>query len=180
MEFQTLLESRRSVREYNKDKKITKDEIKEIIRAAQLAPSWKNRQTSRYHIVMDEKALAAFRVAGLPSFNAKNAAGASALIVTTFVKDIVGFNEETHEPMNEAGNGWGYYDLGLQNMALLLKAEEMGFSTLVMGIRHGDKIRGLLSIPEDELIASVIAVGYSDAEPEARPRKDVDEIVKFY
>ena len=180
MELQTLLETRRSVREYNADRKVTKEDITAMIKAAQLAPSWKNRQTSRYHIVMDEKALSAFRVACLPSFNAKNAAGASALIVTTFVKDIVGFNEETHEPMNEAENGWGYYDLGLQNMALLLKAKEMGLSTLVMGIRHSEKIRSLLSIPENELIASVIAVGYSDAEPEVRPRKAVDEIVKFY
>ena len=39
---------------------------------------------------------------------------------------MVGFDKNTGSPVNEAGDGWGYYDLGLQNDNLLLKAAELG------------------------------------------------------
>ena len=64
----------------------------------------------------------------------------------------------------------GCYDLGLQNENLILKATELGLSTLIMGLRDGDKIREMLSIPESETIVSVIAVGKADEEP-SRPRR---------
>ena len=47
MEFQKLIETRRSVRKYSPDGKITKEELTAIIKAAQEAPSWKNSQTGR-------------------------------------------------------------------------------------------------------------------------------------
>ena len=93
----------------------------------------------------------------------KNSAGAGALIVTTFVKGLVGFDNDGN-PVNEAGDGWGYYDLGLQNENLLLKATELGLDTLVMGIRDGEAIREMLNIPETENVVAVIAVGYKAKE----------------
>lgn len=51
MEFQTVLENRRSVRSYDDSKKVTKEQINEIVEAAIQAPSWKNSQTARYYFV---------------------------------------------------------------------------------------------------------------------------------
>ena len=48
MEFQKLIEKRRSVRKYSAGHTIPKEDILEMIRAAQEAPSWKNSQTGRY------------------------------------------------------------------------------------------------------------------------------------
>ena len=45
MEFQNLIEKRRSVRKYVERNTVTKDEILSMIKAAQEAPSWKNSQT---------------------------------------------------------------------------------------------------------------------------------------
>ena len=42
MEFQNLIEKRRSVRKYVERNMVTKDEILSMIKAAQEAPSWKN------------------------------------------------------------------------------------------------------------------------------------------
>lgn len=53
-------------------------------------------------------------------------------------------------------------------MALLLKATELGLSTLVMGIRDAAKISEILEIPENEAVVSVISVGYSDADRNVR------------
>lgn len=52
MEFSKLLEERRSIRKFDPEKKVTADQIKEIINAAIQAPSWKNSQTTRYYAVV--------------------------------------------------------------------------------------------------------------------------------
>jgi nitroreductase len=177
MEFQELIESRRSVRKYDSSKTVSVDTLRQLISAAVEAPSWKNCQTSRYYCVTSEEKKAEFRTACLPGFNSTRSEGAQ-LIVTTFVKDTVGFDNEG-KPNNEVGNGWGFYDLGLQNENLILKAKEVGLDTLIMGIRDGEKIREMLEIPESEIVVSVIAVGYGAESPKRPTRKSVEEIAKF-
>lgn len=46
MEFQKVLETRRSVRKYDPNVSVTREQMEELIRAAQEAPSWKNSQTA--------------------------------------------------------------------------------------------------------------------------------------
>ena len=91
----------------------------------------------------------------------------------------MGFDKATGSPVNEAGDGWGCYDLGLQNENLVLKAAELDLGTLIMGIRDEPAIREYLKIPETEIIVAVIAVGYPAAEPSMPKRKAVEEIAAF-
>lgn len=65
-------------------------------------------------------------------------------------------------------------------MNLLLKAAELGLSTLVMGIRNAQKIREILQVAENETIVAVIAVGYGDIDPAKPKRKQVADIAKYY
>lgn len=176
MELKTALETRRSIRKYI-DKPVEEEKIREIILASQNAPSWKNSQTARFYVVSGEK-LAEVREA-LPEFNRRNSENAPVLIITALAVDCAGF-EKDGTPTNELGNGWGYYDLGLNNMALLLKATELGLSTLVMGIRDSKMIAEVLGIPETQSVVSVISVGYSDFKPEKPVRKELDEIATFF
>ena len=82
--------------------------------------------------------------------------------------------------VNELGDEWGAYDLGLHNENLVLKARELGLDTLIMGIRDGEKLRELLHIPEDQQIAAVIALGYGAAEPQMPKRKELSETTVFF
>lgn len=178
MELMKTMETRRSVREY-KEGQIEQSTLEELIKAAQLAPSWKNSQTGRYYVVTSADKRASVAEKGLPEFNQKNCKNAVALIVTTFVKNRAGFDREGN-PDNELGNEWGAYDLGLANQNLLLKATELGLSSLVMGIRDEKALRAELSIPEDQEVVSVISIGYSDAQPEMPKRKELEKIVTFF
>lgn len=180
MDFDKIIETRRSIRNYDKTKTVTKEDLEKLIYAAIQAPSWKNSQTARYYCVVSGEMVEKFRIECLPEFNAKNCEGVSAFIVATFVKNIAGFNTKTGEETNELGNGWGIYDLGLHNENLLLKATDLGIDTLVMGIRDIGKISEMLNIPEDECIVSVIAVGYSAKEAVKPKRKQVEDIAKFF
>ncbi len=165
------------MRAYDETKKVTKEQVEELIKAAQLAPTWKNLQPGRYYAVLSDEALERVRKEGLPEFNQNNSKGA-ALIITTYVKGVSGFMGE--EPANELGDAWGAYDLGLQNAYLVLKAADLGLDTLIMGIRNADSLKKELDIPENEEVASVIAVGYRAKEPVLNPRKELSEIAKFF
>ncbi len=45
MEFEKIIEERRSIRRFDSSKKASREMIEEIIRAAVEAPSWKNQLT---------------------------------------------------------------------------------------------------------------------------------------
>lgn len=177
IELQSALENRKSIRSYL-SKDVEPEKLTALIEAASLAPSWKNSQTARYYVIHTPEKLEQIR-ATLPEFNRKNCEQAPALIITTVVLNRSGY-ERNGEPTNELGNGWGFYDCGLGSMALLLKATELGLSTLVMGIRDAAKISEILEIPENEAVVSVISVGYSDADPERPARKPVEKLARFF
>ena len=174
MEFTELIKERRSVRAYE-DKPVDRALVDEVVRAAQLAPSWKNSQTGRYYVALSPESQAKIR-ACLPAYNQKSSANA-ALIVTAYEKGVSGFHEG--KQMNELGDQWGAYDLGLQNMLLTLRARELGLDTLIMGIRDADAIRAAAAIPETEAVFAVIALGYRAQDPAPRPRKATEEIVTY-
>ena len=175
MEFQELITARRSIRKYEAG--IGHDDLAAILRAAQQAPSWKNQQTSRAYAVETPETLEDLRSAALPSFN-RNSSANAVLVVTTFVRDTVGFADGV--PANEIGNGWGAYDLGLHDAYLILAARDTGYDTLIMGLRDADVIRKKLNIPENEEIMSVIAVGKPAEAPAPRPRKAPDEVNRYF
>ena len=54
MEFQTLIENRRSVRKYSSHTNVTKEQIQQLVQAALEAPSWKNTETGRYYCVLSK------------------------------------------------------------------------------------------------------------------------------
>ncbi len=179
MELNELIKIRRSVRSYKPDTTIDRETVTDIIKTAQQAPSWKNSQTGRYYAVVSPQAVANIKEKCLPEFNRRNSKNASVLIVTTFEKSHSGFDVEK-KPVNELGDEWGAYDLGLQNQLLILSAAEHGLDTLIMGIRDEEALRRELSIPDSQEVVSVIALGYRNIEPAAPKRKNIDEILKFY
>ena len=174
MEFKDLTLERRSVRKYCSAP--SHEELAEILTQAQLAPSWKNSQTTRWYVVETPEKHEAIREA-LHEINRHKVENA-ALIVSTYVRNIAGFTKG--EADNEVGNGWGAYDLGLHDAYLLLAAKDAGYDTLIMGLRDAEKIRAILNIAEDEEILSVISIGKRAEEPAIRPRKSLEEVVKFY
>ena len=174
--FDEVLTTRRSIRSYDATKKITEAEVRELFKATQEAPSWANQQPSKYYVAMSEEKLAA--VQNMVGGNKDRISNAPVLIVSTFERGKSGFFQGNQT--NEVGDGWGAYDNGLSNCYLIMKARAMGFDTLIMGMRDADQLRELFSIPENETIMAVIALGYRAEEPNQPGHRDLDEVVKFF
>ena len=174
--FDQLVASRRSVRSYDATKTITEDEVRTLIATAQEAPSWANVQGTRYYVVMSEEKREALKP--IMGQNARNIADVPVVIITTFKRGQSGFFDG--EASNELGDSWGAFDNGLSNAFLILKARDMGFDTLIMGLRDADGLHNLLSIPSDEAVTSVMALGYAKDRPRRPERKELYEIVKFF
>lgn len=179
MDLNAALQKRRSIRKYAPQGRVSREQIEELLKAAALAPSWKNSQTARYYVITSPEMAEEIRETCLPEFNRKNSANAPVLIVTAYVKNHSGFDRDG-SPCNEVGNGWGAYDLGLHNGNLILKAVDLGLDTLIMGIRDGEALRKRLNIDENQEIVSVIAVGVRAVDPEMPARKSLEEIARFY
>ena len=160
MNFDEVLQTRRSIRSY-RDEKVPHEVLEELIKSVQYSPSWKNQQTTRFYVLESKESMDQMRNGPLAPFNAKRTMLASNYIIVTFVKDVVGFNDDG-QPTNELGNGWGCYDAGIATQSLVLKAKDLGLGTLIMGIRDAAALRKNFNIPKTEQIVAVIAVGYGE------------------
>jgi len=175
MTLDETINRRQSIRLYD-GTPVSREDITTLVKCAQMAPSWKNSQTARYHVALSPDILKQARENGLLGRNVQKTEGVGALIVQSFVSHVAG-HDLRGLPDNELGNGWGCYDAGAQSMLLQLKAAEMGLDTLVIGIRDADQLRRILDIPANEVITAAIAVGHRADSPNRPPRKPVEDIL---
>ncbi len=179
MELINGIKERRSIRRYKPDK-ISKDIIEKIIDTARFAPSWKNSQTARYYVVLDEKVKSDIAEKGTLNFskNKNNINSAPALIVLSTVDKISGYNPDGSETTAK-GEHWQSFDAGIACEAFCLAAYEYGLGTLIMGIFDEEKVADLIGLPDGEKISALIALGYPDEAHSAPKRKEISEISKF-
>lgn len=173
--FDEVLTTRRSIRNYDATKKISETEVRELLKAAQEAPSWANQQPSKYYVAISPEKLAA--VQEMVGGNKDRIKNAPVLIVSTFERGKSGFFGNT--PTNEVGDGWGAYDNGLSNAYFILAARAKGYDTLIMGMRDSDELRKLCNIPENEVVMAVISLGYRADEPKQPTHRPLNEVVQF-
>lgn len=180
MNAKECLESRRSIRKYKNDA-IPVDVLNEIVETAKFAPSWKNTQIARYHVVtnpaMKEK-IANDCVCGF-SFNTKTLLQAPAIVIVSYVTKRCGY-ERDGSFTTAKGDRWEMFNAGIATQTFCLAAHDKGIGTCIMGIFDDAKIAKVLSLPEDQIVGAVIAAGYPDEAPEAPARKSADIILTRY
>ena len=171
MELTKAINERRSIRQYQ-PYEITEDEINELIRCANLAPSWKNSQTARFFVALSPEYKAKI-VDALPDFNKERAGTASCVIVTAIKKGVSGY---TSRGSTHLGNGFECFDNGLAVQNLVLRAYDMGLGTLIMGLYDEKKVREVFEIPEEYAICALVAVGKADICPDMPERMAIKDI----
>ena len=98
------------------------------------------------------------------------------LIVETIVHGRSGFERDGSYSTTKEDR-WEVFDAGIAAQTLCLAAQEMGLGTVIMGIFDEQKLAETVGIPEGQIAAALIAVGYPDIQPQAPRRKTVEDLL---
>lgn len=171
--------TRRSVRRFQ-DKLVDHETIEQIVSAAAYAPSWKNTQVVRYH-VLENKALQK-KIAEEYTLNFVYNTGtlerAPQVVVLTALKGRSGMERDGSATTNK-GENWMLFDAGVAAQTFCLAAWEHGVGSVIMGIFDAEKVAELLHIPQDEIVVALISIGYPDEHPDAPVRKPVSVLLDY-
>ncbi len=184
MTAQECIKNRRSVRKFA-DKDINRETLNEIVAMARFAPSWKNSQVVRYHIVSNPTTKEALATEGMKDFvfNSKTTSRCKALVIVTAVGGICGY-EADGSFSTAKGDRWEMFDAGVATQTFCLAAYEKGVGSVILGIFDETEMRKVVSLPENETICALIALGYPEetqgaAPKSAPPRHEVSELATF-
>lgn len=167
MEFYDVVAGRYSVRSYS-DRPVERQKLERILDAARLAPSAKNMQECRYVVVTDPKKREQLAQA---SFNQRFVAQAPVVIVCC---------SDTDRSEMRCGHPRYTIDSGIAIEHLALAATAEGLGSCWIGSFDPQKVREILSIPEEIEVMELLPIGYPapDAKP-VRGRKELDQIVCY-
>ncbi len=161
--------ARRSIRKYL-DKPVEHEKLEVIVKCGINAPSGMNRQPWVVRVVEDQKLIADVTEV----FKRENAEQ---------VKRDKDFKNMFRNAPNlicicTPANGGGELDAGLLGENIMLAAQSMGLGTCCLGgpirfLLSNDKCKFFLDrldIPADYKLNYIIAIGYPDEQPDAKPR----------
>ncbi len=179
MDALECIKTRRSIRKF-KEEPVSQETVNAIIEAASYAPSWKNTQISRYHIVENKEILQKIADNCVLDFefNQKTINRAPQLVVVSMIEKRCGYEKDGSFSTSKEDR-WEMFDAGIASQTFCLAAHDMGVGTVILGIFDEEKVAKAISLPEGQKVAALIAMGYPNQECEAPKRKTVEELVNY-
>lgn len=177
MEFNQCIQTRRSVRRFT-DRPVADDTLRELIRLASYAPSWKNTQTVRWVALTDRAVMR--QLADGPALghagNRDVIESCPMLLVETCISGRSGF-ERDGSYSTPKGDRWEMFDAGIAAQTLCLAAHDMGLGTVIMGAIDTVAVAKVIGLDASRTVSCLIAVGYPAQHPLMPKRKTVDELL---
>ncbi len=166
MSVQTAISERRSIRAY-KDTPVEEEKLQQVLEAARLSPSARNRQEWKFVVVRDRDILAKLAEAA-PSGRFLIQAPVTIVAVAT-----------EGEYVMSCGQLAGTVDSSIALAYLILQAHELGLGTCWLGGYSEESVKQILGIAAEARIVAITPLGYPAEAPEAKPRKPLAEIVSY-
>lgn len=170
MGFLDLAKERYSVRKFT-DRPIEQEKLDQILQAALVAPTARNSQPWRIHVLRSEEAL--------EKVNALSRCIFGAPVVLLFTYDR---NEEWKSPL-EDGVHAGVEDASIVATHVMLEAWELGIGSLWVNLFPNTETERAFDLPESERSVLLMPIGYAaqDSEPSEKhaASRPVDELVSY-
>lgn len=195
METLEAIYSRRAVKHFDPDHRMTDEEIRKLLEAAMQAPTSFNIQHWRFVTVRDAELRSQIRANGNDQAQMTDA---SLLIIVTADMDawkkepqrywrnaptevaelLVNWMGPFHEGKPELQRDEAQRSIGMAMQTIMLAAKAMGYESCPMiGFEH-DKIAELIRLPADHCIGPMVAIGKGTKEPWPKPGQlSYDEVV---
>ena len=164
MELMDVIKKRRSVRKYKPDP-VPDEDIKYILEAARLAPSWANTQCWHFIVVTDEQKRQEIAKDSMPW------CGKAPVVIAACA--------DPEKPGYKGDIPNYLIDIGIAVEHLILAATERGLGTCWIGGLHEDPIKKVLRVPDNIRVPAMVTVGYPNHEPKDMGRKNPEEIVSY-
>ena len=179
MEALECIMTRRSCRKF-KEEAVPHELVEEIVGVASYAPSWKDTQITRYIVIEDKEKLQRIADDCVLDFeyNKKTISRCPMLVIVTMVKNRSGYEKDGSFTTSK-GDRWEMFDAGIATQTFCLAAHEKGLGSVIMGIFDEAKLAEVVSIPDGQQVAALVAVGYPVFQPEAPKRKEASELLSF-
>ena len=147
MEFESVIKSRESVRDYS-SKKVEDKKINFAIECARFAPSWTNKQCWQFIVVKDKKII-------------KDLSKTS--IINRWLRNVPMIIVACGDPKQSGSrNDIDYFivDVSIAMEHLVLAATDKGLGTCWIGGFDEKKVKEILEIPEDIRVVALTPLGY--------------------
>lgn len=170
MEVFDCIRTRRSIRKY-KDKQVPWDNIVTIMQAGKYAPSAGNLQNWKFIVIKDDDKRKAIAEASLQQWWMEKA---------PIYIAVCGEPEKAERFYGSRGRRLYMIQAiaaAIENM--LLTAHSLGLGACWVGAFDEDKIRRLLSLPEQADVHAIITIGYPDEKPEMPTKFRIEHMMFF-
>ncbi len=198
----SVMKERKSVRVFDTNATIAKEEIAEMLRLATIAPSSSNLQSWRFIVIQDPEVKKELQVIA----NNQVQVGDSSAVIAVMgnidaykkveqiytqnvaeghmdesIKDRTIASTRAVYPTipREARMNIAAFDAGLVSMQLLLIAKEKGYDTSTIGGFDKVKFAERFDLPSDQFPIVLIALGKAEAPAYGSSRLPLDEVVRF-
>ncbi len=158
-----LLKERRSIRSY--DSRPIDDEIlTKILETARWCWSAVNRQSWKFYVIRNSDF-----ISQIAKECTTGRFAAEAPVLIALIGDV------------ELQPNWYVHDLSFLSLQLALAVWTYGIGTCFIGNVNRDNVKKILGLSEKDFLLTVLPLGYPAGNiPEPRPRKPLDEIVKYF
>ncbi len=175
MDTLSCIEKRRSIRSFS-DKPVDKITIQRLVSLAQLAPSWKNSQTTRFTAITDKSVLEDV-CETLGDWNKKIVNAAPVLMVVSAVTGRSGYSKDGAPTVY--GEGYTFFDCGAAVENLCLAATDQDIGTVILGLFDPKMLKKIAHIPDGEEVLVLVACGYFENDAPAPKRLEQNEVLRF-
>jgi len=166
MDVMEAIRTRRSIRAYKPDP-VPEEKLMACLEAARLAPSAGNRQPWLFIVVRDPQVKEKLREA----YGAEWFYQAPVIICACGSPDCAWTRSD--------GKCYCDVDVTIAMDHLILEAWEQGLGTCWIGAFDAEKVKEVLDIPEDYEPIAMTPLGFPAEQPAPKPRKPLEEIVRF-
>ena len=168
MKKDSVIFKRRSIRAYDSSKKVSKEQIVDMLDAAMHAPTAMNTQPWEFMVATDPEAVAKIMKIH-PDCQSLKEAGAAVVVCANLDKEF-----------RTPSGGYAIYDCSAATQNLLLRAAELGLGTCWCGIAPEKELMGAFrkafSMPENIEPMALVIVGYPAENPQIPPRYDESKV----
>lgn len=164
MDLMEAIRQRRSVRSYQ-DKEVPEETLQQVLEAARLAPSAKNRQEWQFVVVTDDATREQLQRAA----KGQRFVGEAPVV-------IAGVATGTAYVMS-CGVPAAHVDVAIAMEHIALAAAAHGLGTCWIGAFYQDDAREALDVPEDCKLVALMPLGYPADRAGEKRRKPLDEVV---